>query len=268
MLNNYPEINPLITVVSITKNNREGLTRTIMSLKSQTYTNWECLVVLAGLEDESLEIAHQFSKEDKRIKIIIQSSNSKGIFPAMNQGTSACHEESSYINYMNSGDTFNLENSLERMVRAHQVGEFGLIIGGYKIREKNQQFHQIAGLLSERMFAFTRRGGCHQSVLFKTDIVKRLGGYDTTYRLASDYDLILKVIREFRALKIFEVVAEVEGNGISDQSLPQLHREKQVIRFNHFAGDPFTQLYGILWNLAAYSKLKIKRIFKNGKLQP
>jgi putative colanic acid biosynthesis glycosyltransferase len=66
---------PLITIVTIVKDNREGLAHTLASVVEQEAQNWELLIVLAHSIDGSYEFAQKVAKDNPKIKIIMQSKS-------------------------------------------------------------------------------------------------------------------------------------------------------------------------------------------------
>lgn len=243
----------LVSVISISKNNPNGLKNSLNSLMLQSYVKWESIIVIASSDDTSLEVAMSFVRKDNRFRFVIQSSEMPGIYGAMNLGIHNISENSVYLSFMNAGDEFSSQKSLEIMCNSLQDANLGLVIGGYRVKGLSIEYPQKPGNLTELFFTFARRGGCHQAVLFHTSGVLEIGGYDSSFELASDHDLILKVIRKYGAKKIGAVVAAIEGNGTSDTNLRKLHLEKQKVRSIFFRDQPLIIIFGKIWTFAAVS---------------
>ncbi|KPA34233.1 hypothetical protein AMR50_0875 [Leptospira interrogans] len=90
---------PKISIITINLNNLEGLRKTLESVKSQTYTNFELIVVDGGSTDGSFEYLK--SNLDLIKKFI--SEKDKGIYNAQNKGISLSKGE--YLVFLNAGDT-------------------------------------------------------------------------------------------------------------------------------------------------------------------
>lgn len=106
-----------LSIITVNLNNLEGLKRTYDSVVSQTFTDYEWLVIDGGSTDGSREFIEQH--QDKFAYWC--SEPDKGIFNAMNKGIVRAKGE--YLNFMNSGDCFACEETV-----AEVFGKTGLLI--------------------------------------------------------------------------------------------------------------------------------------------
>jgi glycosyltransferase involved in cell wall biosynthesis len=60
---------PLISIIVTFYNQAYYIAKTLESIKLQTYTNWECIIVDDGSEDDSAELIQEFIKYDKGLRI-------------------------------------------------------------------------------------------------------------------------------------------------------------------------------------------------------
>jgi hypothetical protein len=185
----------------------------------------------------------------------------------MNLGISQSSSSTAYLNFMNAGDIYYEIETLANLVKIANLEKVGLIIGGYKVKDSATLYKQKQGNLSDFRFTFSRRNGCHQSMIYSREEVLLAGGYDVKYRLAADHDLTLKVLAHAGGKKVEFLVAEMEPGGISDRFLTKLHREKQAIRRHYFARKPWVWVYGYIWQFAALSKISLKS-YLIGKKHP
>ena len=256
---------PEVSVITIVKNHEIGLSDTLNSLITQSFQNWESVIVVGESTDGTLGIAEKYAKDDTRFKVIAQHNS--GIYEAMNLGISQSSTSSTYLNFMNAGDIYYETETLANLVNTANLEKVGLIIGGYKVKDSATLYKQNPGNLLDFRFTFSRRNGCHQSMLFSRQAVLMVGGYDVKYRLAADHDLTLKVLAHKGGKKVEFLVAEMEPGGLSDRSLTKLHKEKQAIRHQYFAEKPWVWLFGYIWQFAALFKISL-RSFLGGKKHP
>jgi len=250
-----------VAIITIVKNNEFGLETTLKSILRQSYENWELFIVVGESSDSTLDVAERFADSETRANVVIQEDS--GIYEAMNLGSKKAAENSKYLIYMNAGDQFRDSLSLNNLVQAIEKKKVGVIIGGYQIKN-GKTYSQNTGKLSQIRFTFTRRGGCHQSMIYSAKILKTLNYYNVDFRIASDHDLTLRAIKMSKGYRIPDVVSIVEGNGISDNNLPELHKEKQEIRGEHFGRRSIITLIGILWkNVYIVKKLLDGKIQKS-----
>lgn len=76
---------PLVSIIIPTFNRAILIGETLIYVLSQTYENWECIVVDDGSNDDTKEVVEQYSKKDNRIKYLINSQK-KGAQGARNTG--------------------------------------------------------------------------------------------------------------------------------------------------------------------------------------
>ncbi len=76
---------PLISIIVPVYNTEQFIRETIESVQSQTYTNWELLMVDDASTDKSIEVINGFQQEDGRIKLIHHKYN-QGVAKARNTG--------------------------------------------------------------------------------------------------------------------------------------------------------------------------------------
>lgn len=81
------------------------LQETLMSVKSQTYSDWECIIVNDGSTDNTEEIAIQFTKEDNRFHYLKRENG--GLSAARNTGLSIAKGD--YIQFLDADDLIHPE---------------------------------------------------------------------------------------------------------------------------------------------------------------
>jgi len=91
-------MHPKLSIITVNLNNAEGLRKTIESVVSQTYTDYEYIIIDGGSTDGCVEIIKQY--EDKITYWV--SEPDKGIYNAMNKGILKAKGE--YCQFLNSGD--------------------------------------------------------------------------------------------------------------------------------------------------------------------
>lgn len=246
---------PAVSIITVVKNNAEGLKRTLESAKCQEFQNWELIIVYGKSEDKTSSVADSFIAEDSRMKLIRQVDS--GIYEAMNLGIQSCSSE--FVWFMNSGDSFHSTSSLGIGFGEITNSNFGFIVGGYQINLDKREFVQKPGIYTQLKFAFSRRGTCHQAMIFRKSAVEEFQNFDTRFRLAADYKLCLLLIAKYGAKRISEVLALMEPNGASDKNLGVMHAEKAIIRREIFPTKPLVIAFGWLWRFAARTKLTIRR---------
>ncbi len=248
-----------VSVVTIVKDHESGLRTTIDSLLGQTFQDWEMIIVVGASNDSSLMIAQEACLADSRVRLIDQES--VGIYNAMNEGINEASGE--FIWFMNAGDKFATPHILMHATTKLLELNVGILIGGYSVdsSDANRGGSYSEKNLTPLSFAFNRRGGCHQSMLFQAQLLKRMGGFNPDYSLASDFDLVLKVILRAKATRVPEVYAIVEPGGRADQGIFEVHNQKHKIRRNFFS-NPLISILSLMWTGLARAKILTRRSFR------
>lgn len=105
--------NPLISIIIPTYNRANLIGKTIESILTQTYSNWECIVVDDFSTDDTEQLLKQFSSKDSRIKYI-KNERKKGAQGARNTGI--LKVQGKFISFFDSDDTM-LPERLDKQVR-------------------------------------------------------------------------------------------------------------------------------------------------------
>ena len=113
------------TVVTITYNAERVLGRTLDSVLAQTYEGVEHLIIDGASTDGTLTMAEAYKRQSDESasahKVIIQSEPDRGIYDAMNKGLTQASGD--YIVFMNAGDFFPADDTLEQVVRRCRLTE-------------------------------------------------------------------------------------------------------------------------------------------------
>ncbi len=210
----------LFSVITISKNNAEGLAKTIRSVVSQTYKNYEYIVINGSSDDDSRNILNQY----KDYISFCCSEPDSGIYNAMNKGVS--HSTGKYLLFMNAGDTFNADDVLEKVEPQLENKD---IVSGYAINEKGkyETIHEknILMLLLHSTLS-------HQATFIKRELFNNYR-YDEDLRFIADWKAWVEwIIMENRSFKYIDtIVANFDTNGISSnrKNYPKILEERDKI---------------------------------------
>jgi glycosyltransferase involved in cell wall biosynthesis len=246
-----------VGVVTISKGDLEGLAVTIASIKRQKNISWKCLIVLPDPCDISSTFVKHISDEDPRFDFTFQAN--PGLYEAMNSGLQNIGTR--FIWFMNGGDKFASDEAIASAASYLKQENAKLVIGGYQYWTENRLkiYVKKARLQSAETFALNIRGGCHQSMLFDmSDFYEPT--FNTDYRLASDFDFVLRFSKTNKVVQINDVLAEVNPNGVSNVRIFEVLAEKQAIRRNLFPDSRLLILQGQIQNFMIKMKIKIRQI--------
>ena len=122
----------LISIITTAYNAEKYLEETVASVQTQTYKNWELILVDDGSTDGSLAIAQSLAKSDKRIKVI--SLKNSGAAIARNAGISLA--KGNYICFIDSDDLW-LPEKLEKQLSFMQSKNCAFSFTGYEFADES-----------------------------------------------------------------------------------------------------------------------------------
>lgn len=206
------------SIITINYNNKDGLHYTIKSIISQTYTDYEFIVIDGGSTDGSIDVIEEFSNH---ITYWI-SEKDNGVYHAMNKGVAQAHGE--YMIFMNSGDCFHAPNILSDIAIYNE----DIILG--KVYKGDSHIPCGHNRPDITLLDLMRGSLPHQAMFIKKELLIK-HPYDEKYRIVSDWKFCLETMIldncSFRNVDI--VVADYDTSGISTNSNGLLPKEKDFI---------------------------------------
>lgn len=122
-MHNHPT--PKFSIITVTYNAEAVLEDTIQSVISQTYHHVEYIIVDGASKDGTLSIIDRY--RDRITRIV--SEPDKGLYDAMNKGIRLATGD--YLCFLNAGDSFHEDDTLQQMVRSISGNELpGVLWGG------------------------------------------------------------------------------------------------------------------------------------------
>ena len=206
------------SIITINYNNKEGLKRTLNSIKRLNNKNYELIVIDGGSYDGSKDIIKNYES----LVSFWVSEKDNGIYHAMNKGVSQTHGD--YIIFMNSGDCFHSQEVLDAFKEYQEDILCGKVLkNGSTIPSGH---HKPTITLVDLM-----RGSLpHQAMFIKRELMLK-HPYDENYKILSDWKFCIQALVfdncTFRNIDV--VVADYDISGISTNSNGLLAKERKII---------------------------------------
>ena len=181
---------PKLSIITITYNNLAGLRKTVESVFSQTYRNFEYIIIdgasTDGTYDYLQEICSQWSKSAEQLHIV--SEPDTGIYNAMNKGIRLAHGE--YLQFLNAGDYLTTPTILDEVFAVPTTADviYGNRIDVFATGEKQNRKMppQITvHFLWQSMIS-------HQASFIHRGLFDAIGLYREDLKYASDWEFFLK----------------------------------------------------------------------------
>ena len=196
------------TIVTVCRNEAVGIRRTIESICSQTFQQFEWVVIDGGSTDGTVD---ELTKVKDRISTFISEEDS-GVYNAMNKGLK--HATSSYVIFMNGGDAFYDQNSLG--VYNDHIGP-DILYGNLLFTGTSERLKTYPSEIKKNYFL---KGTIpHQACAVLKKKYDMFKGFDEAYKIAGDYDFFAKLFRvqSPTSKHINLPLARFDDSGISSQ---------------------------------------------------
>jgi len=199
---------PTVSVLMTVYNGRKYLAAAIDSILSQTFGDFEFLIIDDGSKDDSPAILRDYANRDSRVRVITQVN--KGLTHSLNEGLQLARGR--YIARMDADD-LSLPQRIEKQVKFLDDHPEYVLIGcrcmlidpdGYPIREKPDtvaDHDQIDGLLMKMGWPLV-----HPAVMMRAEVVRKIGGYDESYRTNQDHELFLRLAEVGKLANLQEIL--------------------------------------------------------------
>lgn len=210
-----------LSIITINFNNRGGLKKTIDSIISQSFKDFEWIVIDGASTDGSKELIEHYSEF---ISYWV-SEPDKGIYNAMNKGIKVAKGE--YLLFLNSGDWLCDDTSLERCF-SHSFWA-DIIYGDLFFVDKNgnRDLYHYPQVLSLR-FLYNYSLG-HNATFIRRDIIQSCF-YDESYEIVSDWAFFLKkALNNCSFEHISETVSCFDTTGISSEYAQLVQEERSIV---------------------------------------
>lgn len=183
-----------ISIITATYNSGKTLRDTIESVLRQTYTDFEYIIKDGSSKDDTLEIVKEYAPQfGNRLKIV--SAPDKGIYDAMNTGLQMATGD--VIGILNSDDFYTSDDALQAIADAFVHNDIDATYGDIHF-VNDDDLTKIVRYYSSAVFkrSFMRFGlmPAHPSFYCKRYVYEKYGAFDTSYRIAADFENLLRLI--------------------------------------------------------------------------
>ena len=175
----------MLSIITINRNNAEGLKRTLDSVKEQTCQEFEHIIIDGASSDDSVKIIESYVRDVSCMKydVFWISEPDTGIYNAMNKGVRKAKGE--YVLMLNSGDYLEDEHVIERIIPELDETD---IVQGNVIKVVNGKEIVDCGLGKSNISFIDVMGGhfLHQASFCKLTLFDQYGYFDESYRINGD----------------------------------------------------------------------------------
>lgn len=227
-----------ISVVTAVYNRKHTVAYALDSVLSQTYPNVEPVVIDGASTDGTRDVLELYRA---RIPVLV-SEPDKGIYDALNKGIR--HSNGDVVGFLHADDLFAHDAVLQRIASAFEALDVEAVYGDLVYVDKSDPSRIVRYWKAGTFDAAKLRQGWmppHPTFYVRRKVYERLGLFDTRYRIAADYDSIVRFlfVAGISVAYIPEVLVRMRVGGASNRSLVSIackSREDYDILQRHGVG--------------------------------
>lgn len=206
-----------LSIITVNYNDAGGLERTIKSVISQTFHDYEFIIIDGGSTDDSVNI---IKKYESHIDYWV-SEHDGGIYPGMNKGLRQAKGE--YVNFMNGGDCYHSEDVLEKIFALETNAD--IITGAHAENGIRNVGEGGVTMLDLYKWAID-----HQASFIRREIALR-HPYDEKYRIVSDWKFFIESLVFDNCTFYYTdmIVVDVDMKGISNTNFVLDKKEREAV---------------------------------------
>lgn len=219
------------TIITVVKNDKNGIIKTIRSVMSQSFKDFEYIVVDGNSSDGTLFQIRNLRKDKKNFKFI--KRNDVSYYDSLNYAIGK--SKGKFIGVLNSGDVF-VNNIILKKINKY-VNKNTELFYNNLVFTKNKNIirswsHKISKITNFNLFKIP-----HSTLFIKRDIYKKIGLYNLNYKIAADLDLIIRLNKnysEIKHLNFNSIFMEYGGLSTNFSNFKLKLKEDLSILINHY----------------------------------
>jgi glycosyltransferase involved in cell wall biosynthesis len=202
---------PRVSIVTVALNNRAYIGETVRSVLAQTYPSIEYVVVDGGSTDGTLDVIRA---HESRLASWVSEPDG-GIADAFNKGLARTSGD--YILFLNSDDWLADREAVSRVMQAAvRSGHPEVIFGDCDVldRDTGRLLRRLSMRWSPIAFRLGRMIN-HPALFTHRSYFQKYGTFDTSYRIAMDFELFLRGVFKSRVVHVPAVITNMRSGGVS-----------------------------------------------------
>ncbi|MFH2141736.1 MAG: glycosyltransferase [Bacteroidota bacterium] len=198
----------MVSVIIPVYNGEKYISETIQSVISQTYTDWELIVVNDGSTDNTLKIVEQYCQKDKRIKLIDKIN--EGVSVARNTGYLS--SKGDFLAFLDADDKWHEKNLSKKIEFLKTNSEIGLIHADMQFIDESSNIKRecYSGKEGNILKSLLLWDGTNipspSSILVRREVIQIVGLFDTDLSTAADQEFFFRVASKYKIARIPRVL--------------------------------------------------------------
>ncbi len=224
-----------LSLITASYNSARTIGDTLRSVNVQTYPAIEYLVVDGGSKDDTMAIVE---RDGNRVTAAV-SEPDKGIYDAYNKGLSRATGE--VIGFINSDDYYCAPDVIGNVMKAFEADPELQAVHADLVYVDPDNTGKIERHWKSRPATVEnlRRGfiPAHPTLFLRRSAYDTVGGFDTGYRLAADYDFMLRAffVHRIKSLYLPQIWVRMRSGGATGGTTASIIRQNEEIRASQAA---------------------------------
>jgi glycosyltransferase involved in cell wall biosynthesis len=222
---------PKLSIITICRNDKAGLVKTMESVFRQAFRDYEYIVIDGGSTDGSLA---EIEKHATQLAFWVSEKDS-GIYNAQNKGWT--HAKGEYCLFLNAGDFLAADDTLEKIF-SHSVSA-GIVYGDLLVDNGKDEPYLLTQPEKFSFEDFIRSTLFHPAAFIRREILVARKGYDESFRIVADYDFFMETIlvKKYSTVHVPVPVAvfNTAGIGSSAKHARQHDAERKRAQLKYFS---------------------------------
>jgi glycosyltransferase len=249
-----------ISIITVCYNSAGHLADALRSVDSQRWSDLEHVIVDGASTDATPEVLRAHA--DPRRSVV--SEKDKGIYDAMNKGLRRAQGE--VVGFLNADDFLAGDDVIEAIARAfEQDPSLDALYGDLEYVRDDAQMRTIRRWRSGPFLPGHLRHGWmppHPTFYVRRSLLERVGGFDTRYRIAADYDFMMRCLTlpDIRVHYLPRLLVRMRLGGASNASVRAMLRKSRedlrIMRAHRIGG---------LWSLVAKNVRKVPQFVRRSR---
>ncbi len=252
-----------ISIITATYNSAKTVTDTLESVLRQSYNDYEYLIVDGASKDETMTVVKEYeSRFEGRLRYI--SEPDKGLYDAMNKGLKMATGD--VVGILNSDDFYTSDDALQTIADAFNANDIDATYGDIHF-VNDDDLTKMVRYYSSSVFkrSYMRFGlmPAHPSFYCKKSVYEKYGYFDTSYRVAADFENLLRLIfiNKIKTLYIPKDFVTMRTGGASTAGFGS---RRQIMR-DHLRAMKQNGVYSNMFLLSLRYFYKIYELIRGGR---
>jgi glycosyltransferase involved in cell wall biosynthesis len=234
-----------ISIVTVCYNSEATIRDTLASVAAQDWPDIEHIVVDGGSKDATLAIVREFQHD--RMRVLTEPD--KGVYDAMNKGLRLATGDA--IGFLNSDDFFCRGDAVQLLAERLEASDADAVVANVALVDPDDLSKVRRYYSAEGYRPWMMRFGHmppHPTLYIRKAMFDRIGEFDDSYRIAGDFDLIVRLLlgEKARIEKIPSTLVGFREGGASTDGVNakvRMNREIQRSLRHHGYTTSLAQLY-------------------------